>query len=161
MLATAACILIAVGVTQFLAKRPIENASTTILQAPATHAVAPSDGAHSVPSVPINQQTILLVAERLRGEQQITTHHIRPDVPVQIQVLLPQQTAHAGYTLTVSSLDDTRHVLVEQKHLQAQLTKGQPYLSIMFAPGSLPAGRYRAYVNRGGDTVVSQFTVEQ
>lgn len=161
MLAAAACVLAVVGMTLFLAKRLISNPSTAALSAQPAHAVAPSNGAPSRSAGPIQPQIIFLVAERIRGEQQITSHAILPDAPVEMQVLLPQEIALSGYTLTVSSLDDGSHVFWEQEHLQAKSAQGRLYLSVTFAAGSLPRGRYRASVSRGEDTLTAQFAIKQ
>jgi anti-sigma-K factor RskA len=161
MLAAAACIVAAVGVTLFLANRPIRSSSTAAMSTPPAHAVAPSNGLTAKSAGTTEPQIIFLVAERIRGEQQITSHAILQDAPVEMQVLLPQEIALSGYTLTVSSLDDGSHILLKQEHLQARSAQGRLYLSVKFAAGSLPRGRYRASVSRGEDKLTAQFTIKQ
>ncbi len=159
LFALTACILAAIGVALILVNRPIKNSSTAALAPVSPHAVAPP----TAPSAAVLAQkpaVILLIAERIRGEQQVATYRIPHDAQVQLQVLLPGETAGSGYTLEVASLDDQAHVLLSQKHLKAQSIEGQLYLSATFAPGSLPPGSYRASVIRNEDTLISQFAVK-
>ena len=157
-LAAAACVLVAIGVSLEMSTRshPKEVASGTVANTSPLQ-----DGATQPTDNTGKPAVILLVAERIRGDQQITTYQVSRDVPVQLQVLLAGETARSGYTLKVESMTEKRHILLQQQDLEAQSVEGRLYIKSTFPPGSLPPGSYRILVHRGGETLVAQFAVKQ
>jgi hypothetical protein len=157
VLATAACILAAVGITLNLTSRSIrqnsKSPSSGTIVTPENGILPTSLGNATKPEV------ILLVAERIRGEQQITTYQISPNVPVQFQVLLAGESASSDYTLKLVSHDAKQHVLLERRNLKARVEGGQSYVEATFPPGSLPPGDYRALVGRRGSMFNLNFVV--
>jgi hypothetical protein len=156
ILAIAACVLAAV--TLHVTHRPVQS----VPQTSATNG-GQSHGANG-PSVALPTDTksdvILLVAERTRGDQQIANYQVHRAAAVQLQVMLSGETAHSGYTLQVVPVEGPRHILLEKKALQAQSMNGQLYLNVTLPPGSLPPATYAASVSRGGETLVSHFTLK-
>ena len=155
MLAAAACILAAVGIRLSLTSELIRQNSKIVSSGPIGSVqngppqTSPGNGA--------KPEVILLVAERTRGQQQITTHRLRSGAPVQLQIILVGETARSGYLLRIHSLGEDKRVLPEYKDLNAESVGGQLYIKVDFSPGSLPPGPYRAFVSRDGDTLVSDF----
>lgn len=73
-----------------------------------------------------NAQTpavILLVAERIRGNQPVTTYDVRPDVPVQLQIMLSGGSVNSIYTLKIASLDGGQHTFLQKKNLNPPLIR--------------------------------------
>ena len=157
VLAAAACILAAVGITLSLTSKPMRQNSKSVSSG--TIAAVRNGISETSPGNAAKPEVILLVSERIRGQQQITTHQIHSAAPVQMQILLVGETARSGYSLTIHSLGEDKHVLPEYKDLNAESVGGQLYIKVDFSPGSLLPGTYRAFVSRGGDTLVSDFAV--
>jgi hypothetical protein len=157
MLAAAACILAAVGITLSLTSKSMRQNSKSVSSG--TIAAVQSSMPDTSPGNAAKPEVILLVAERIRGQQQSTTHQLHRGVPVQLQIILAGETERSGYLLRLHSLGEDKHVLPEYKDLNAESVGGQLYIKVDFLPGSLPPGTYRAFVSKGGDTLVSDFAV--
>ncbi len=156
-LAAAACVLAAVGVTLSLTSKSMRQNSTIVSSG--TMAAVQKGMPDTPPGNTAKPEVILLVAERTRGQQQITTHQLHSGAPVQLQILLAGETARSGYLLKIHFLGEDKHVLPEYKDLNAESVGGQLYIKVDLLPGSLSQGTYRAFVSRGGDTLVSDFSV--
>jgi hypothetical protein len=102
---------------------------------------------------------ILIVAERIRGEQKTATYPIHRGSPIELQILLPGESAGSGYRLRVTSQADRSIVLLERDALEAQSVNGQLYLNIALPPGSLTPATYFAVVSRQNDALTSPFAV--
>ena len=157
VLAIAACILTVVGITLNLTSKSMRQNSKSVPSG--TIAALQKGVSQTSPGNATKPEVILLVAERIRGQQQATTYQISPSVPVQVQVLLDGDSASSEYTLTIVSHDAKPHIVLEQRRLRAQVKKRQPYIEGTFPPGSLPPGNYSAFVSRDGDTLISHFAV--
>lgn len=157
-LAAAACVLVAIGVSLKVStsSHPKEVASGTVANTSPqqNRAIQPTDESGK-PAV------ILLVAERIRGDQQFPSYHVGRDAAVQLQILLAGETARSGYALKVESVTGKRHILLEQQDLEAQSVEGRLYIKGTFPPGSFPPGTYRTLVRRGGETLIAHFAVRQ
>ena len=160
ILAAAACILAAV--TLHVTNRTAQKDSNAVSQASASNA-GQSQGVNG-PSVALPSDTkpsvVLLVAERVRGEQQIANYQVRRNAPVQLQIMLGGEAARSGYGLQVVPMEGPRRILLEKTDLQAQSINGQLYLSITLPAGAFPPATYTASVSRGGETLVSHFTLK-
>ena len=157
MLAAAACILAAVGITLSLTSKLIRQDSTIVSSG--TIASVQNGRPQTSPDNAAKPEVILLVAERIRGQKQVTTHRLHGGAPVQLQIILVGETERSGYLLRIHSLGEDKHLFPEYKDLNAESVGGQLYIKVDFSPGSLPPGTYRAFVSRGGDTLVSDFAV--
>ncbi len=157
VLATAACILVAIGITLNLTGKSMRQNSKSV--SPGTIATLQRGVSQTPPGNATKPEVILLVAERIRGQQQITTYQIPPNVSVQFQVLLAGEPANSDYTLKIVSHDAKQHILLERRDLKAQVQRGQSYVEAIFPPGSLPPGDYYAFVSRNEDTLTSHFAV--
>ena len=157
MLAAAACILAAVGITPSLISKLMRQNSERVSSG--TIAAVQNGRPQTSPGNTAKPEVILLVADRIRGRQHITTYRVPPGVTVQVQVLLAGASASSDYTLQIVSHDAKPHIVLEQRRLRAQVKEGQPYIEGTFPPGSLPPANYRAFVSRGGDTLIADFAV--
>ena len=157
MLAAAACILAAVGITLSLTSKSMRQNSKNVYSG--TIAAVQNGMRDKSPGNTAKPEVILLVAERVRGQQQTTTHQLHRGASVQLQIILVGETARSGYLLRLHSLGKDKRVLSEYKDLNAESVDGQLYIKVDFSPDSLPSGTYRAFVSRGGDTLVSDFAV--
>jgi hypothetical protein len=157
-LAAAASILIAAGVTlRWFTKLPGKEFTTRSQATPPAKSVPPQ----AVPETGNSGRSavILIVAERIRGEQPIATYRIRPDVPVELQILLAGAAVHSTYDLEIVSLDSKQQVILKQEDLQPRVEAGQSYLDASFPPGSLSSATYKVTVSDGRTTLQTQFTV--
>jgi hypothetical protein len=102
---------------------------------------------------------ILIAAERVRGKQETTTYQVHRENPIQLQIVLPGQTARSGYQIRVTPLADPDKILLQQDNLEAQTLAGQLYLTVTLPPGSLPPATYTASVTRQGNMLASTFTM--
>jgi anti-sigma-K factor RskA len=108
----------------------------------------------------VNPDIVLIAAERVRGKQKATTYQVHRERPIQLQVILPGETARSSYQVRVTSLADQGKVLLQQNDLEAQSMAGQLYLTVTLPPGSLPPATYIASISRNGDTLVSTFSLQ-
>jgi len=155
ILAFAACILVAAGVTL-----SVRNKSDLKAASPgkvATTNAAPGGVAPAAKSSP-KPQVILLVAERIRGEQPIATYRIQPDAPVRLQVLLISEKARATYSVRIMSFNQP-HVIWEQEALKPDEKDGQPFIETTLPAGSLPPASYNIVVTGIDGELVSHFVV--
>jgi hypothetical protein len=125
------------------------------VQAPAQPAAGAVAGGHRSPQ----PQVVLLVAERIRGAQPLTTYHVRPEAPVELQVLLADEAAQASYTIEITSSGALPQVHWKQTDLKPQVQGEHFYLDAIVPPGALPPATYTAVVGGAGTTLVARFTV--
>jgi hypothetical protein len=151
-LAAAACLLVA-GTLYLLNSRmhPAQKPALSAANAIPLQPIPP------IPAQEAKTDVVLIAAERTRGHQKPSTYQIHRDSPIQLQILLPAETASSGYQVRVT--DQTRTVL-QQDNLEAQSVAGQLYLTVTLPPGSLPPATYTASVTRQADTLVSTFTLK-
>ncbi len=155
ILALAACALIGLGITLNQAGKP----NSKPIQDGKAVAAVPTPG-ETAPraSTPVKPDVILVVAERIRGEQPITTYQIHRDIPVQLQIVLMSGAAHATYAATVTS-SRTQRIVFAEKGLKTQEKNRQSYLDVTLPAGSLPAATYNLVVTGGGEALISRFAV--
>jgi anti-sigma-K factor RskA len=159
VLAVAASLLIAATLFQVTvrmlhrrqqtAQLSASNATPTQIQPPA-----------ATSGTAIKPDVILLAAERTRGEQKITTYQVHRKSPIELQVVLPGETARSGYQVRLALLADPTKTLLQQNNLEAQSMAGQLYLTVTLPPGSLPPATYTASVTRQDNTLLSTFALK-
>lgn len=151
----AACLLIAIGITinrqHKLNSSRVPPPSATTTPAPAS---TPQPLGFKEP------QVILLIAERIRGEQPITIFKLLPDAPIRLQILLVSEREQLTYTAKIIS-SDNHHVVWERKGLKAKQKDGQVFVEATLPPGSFPPATYYVLVNGGSGGLISHFTVRQ
>ena len=155
ILALAACISIAVGVTLNQTRK--SNSKAVRSEKIAATVPSPELAASRAPNLG-KPDVILVVAERIRGEQPITTYQIHRDVPVRLQILLMGEAVHTAYATTVIRAEKQR-VVFGESGLKAQEKDGQPYLEVSLPAGSLPPATYNIVVTGGGEALSSRFAV--
>lgn len=134
-LAAAACIA-AIAIFPILHRR--HTASPAVLTARNTPVVV---------STPPAEDTILLVAERLRGATQeapsLLPYPVHPGRPVRLQIVIP--SAHTGnlYALTVRREGDDKPV-AQFDAIRARESSQAPFIEMMLAPDTLHPGSYVA-----------------
>jgi hypothetical protein len=160
-MAVAACL--AIATTLYLVNtRGLHRASETTQLSAANSALPRPEapGAVANPTETAKPDVILIAAERIRGKPEITTYRVHPESPIQLQVLLPGETAHSGYQIRVSPLAGQSKILLQQSDLTAQSMAGQLYLTVTLSPGSLPPGTYTASISRQNETLTSTFSLK-
>lgn len=154
-LALAACLVIAATLYFVISLRREQRATQqSIATAAPPQNQTPPIGVAAKPDV------VLIAAERTRGEQKTTTFQVHRESPIQLQIVLPGETARTGYQVRVTPATDQNKILLQQNDLEAQSMAGQLYLAITLPPGSLPPATYIASVSRQGDTLTSTFTLK-
>jgi hypothetical protein len=154
-LALAACLVIAATLYFVISLRREQRATQqSIATAAPPQNQTPPIGVAAKPDV------VLIAAERTRGEQKTTTYQVHRESPIQLQIVLPGETARTGYQVRVTPATDPNKILLQQNDLEAQSMAGQLYLAITLPPGSLPPAIYIASVSRQGDTLTSTFTLK-
>ena len=154
-LAAAASLLVAGTLYLVNSKMSHHKQQTPQLSASNT---APRD--HAPSAAEARPDVVLIAAERTRGEKATATYQVHRENPIQLQVVLPGETAHSGYQLRIASLADQSKTLLQRDGLDAQSMAGQLYLTVTLPPGSLPPATYTASVSRQGDTLVSNFALK-
>jgi hypothetical protein len=155
VLAIAACLLVAATLFQMTARLLHRKHQTTQLAANSTPA---QNKTSTTPAT--KPDIVLLAAERTRGEQTITTYPVHRNSPVELQIVLPGETARSGYQVRLATSADPTKTLLQQNNLEAQSTTGQLYLTVILPPGFLPPATYIASVTQQDDTVLSTFTLK-
>ena len=159
VLAIAACLLVAATLFQMTGRLLHPRQQTTL----ATNSAPPQNKIPTpapTPSAPAKPDVILLAAERTRGEQTIATYQVHRASPIELQIVLPSETAHSGYQVRLATLTDPTKTLLEQNGLEAQSMAGQLYLRVTLSPGSLPPATYTASVTQHDNTLLSTFTLK-
>jgi hypothetical protein len=159
-LATAACLFAAATLylvnTRLLHHAP-KAAQLSATNAPPAQNQTPAAATSSEAARP---DIVLIAAERVRGKQETTTYQVHRENPIQLQVVLPGQTARSGYQVRVAPQADPSKILLQQDNLEAQTLASQLYLTVTLPPGSLPPATYTASVTRQGNTLISTFTLK-
>jgi hypothetical protein len=164
ILAVAACLVTAIGVTlHFLSRMPAER---SIASAPKTIRPAESVSSSTKSSVSGNSvkspEVILLVSENIRGKEPLVTYRIRPDVPVELQVLLVGGPESGTYNLQItSSHGNQQKSLLKRNNLHPLTQAGHSYIDASFPPGIFPPAIYEVVVSGGETILVSKFAVTQ
>ena len=159
---TAACLLVIVGITLKLKNGPMPKNSAAVSSGKGADVSSLQSGTSQfVPGKTEKPEVILLVAERIRGQQKVSTYKIRPHAPVRVQIVLNGEKAKSGYSLKVVSVDLKQQIVLEQTGLKSRLIDGQCYIQTEFPPASLPPSTYDAVVRSGEDTFTARFTVKQ
>jgi hypothetical protein len=166
-LAAAACLLVAAALYLVNTKMMHHQQSNTQLSAANTSPqnqtppqIQPQTPKSAATTATAKPDVVLIAAERTRGEQKTATYQVHRENPVQLQIVLPGETAHSGYQLRVTPLADPGKTLLQQNDLEAQSMAGQLYLTVTLPPGSLPPETYLASVSHQGDTFTSTFTLK-
>ncbi len=154
IMAAAACVLVAMALTVHKATTKPPAAETTVAGAVSSpQELTPAQGGTE------KSQVILLVAERLRGEEPMAKYQMHPDAPIELQVLVTGKAPDTLYTLKIISSEPKRHVLVERKGLKLQEKQGHPYIEVTLPAGSLPAATYNVVVSERDERLLSSFAV--
>jgi hypothetical protein len=160
-LAIAACLIAAATLYLFNHRTqppaPLTASSTALRNLPAP-AVTPSPSTTSAHT--IKPDVILIAAERLRGEQRPAIYQIHRQSPIQLQVIVPNETATTGYSIRISRQSDATNALIRQTNLTAQSLAGQRYLTITLPPESLLPATYTASITHQNDTLASTFILK-
>jgi anti-sigma-K factor RskA len=158
-LAAAACLL--VGITLLVNTTMLHRGKGPAQQS-AANSAPPQDQTATVTNLAAaaKPDVVLIAAERTRGEQKAAAYQVHRNKPVQLQVMLPGETARSGYQVRVALQADQNKILLQQDGIEAQSMAGQLYLTVTLLPGSLPPATYTASVSHQGDTLVSVFTVQ-
>jgi hypothetical protein len=158
-LAAAACLVAAATLYLLNTKtHPAAQKPTPLTQTNVLPQTTPPVAANPGPAP--GTDVILIAAERPRGGQKTTAYQVHRESPIQLQILLPGETARSGYQVRVARIADQGKVVMQQKDLEAQSIAGQLYLTVTLPPGSLPPATYTTSVTRQAETLVSTFTVK-
>jgi hypothetical protein len=162
-LAAAACLFVAA--TLYLVNTKMQhheqrNTQLSAAMTPPQTQIQPQTPKSAATTATAKPDVVLIAAERTRGEQKTATYQVHRENPVQLQIVLPGETAHSGYQLRVTPLADPGKTLLQQNDLEAQSMAGQLYLTVTLPPGSLPPETYLASVSHQGDTFTSTFTLK-
>jgi anti-sigma-K factor RskA len=159
VLAAAACVFLAA--TLYLASvRKSHREQGTQLSAINTPPAQTQTPTAATSSEAARPDIVLIAAERVRGKQKTTSYQVHRENPIQLQVVLPGQTARSGYQVRLTPLANQCKILLQQDNLEAQTLAGQLYLTVTLPPGSLPPATYTASVTRQGNTLISTFTLK-
>jgi anti-sigma-K factor RskA len=143
LLAIAACLLLAAFSPMFLQRH---SAPSVVAK------LEPQRGATPAPAPPEN--TILLIAERLRGANSSTlsleTYQIREDSPLRLQIVLPSSRLSSSYSVVVRS-DRNNKLMAQFAPVKVQGLAGTPYVEVVLPPHTLPSGEYTADVRSPAD----------
>ena len=158
VLAAAACVFLAatlylVNVRKSHREQGTQLSATNTPPAQIQTPTAATSGEAAKPDI------VLIAVERVRGKQKTATYQVHRESPIQLQVVLPGQTARSGYQVRLTPLADQSNILLQQNNLEAQTLAGQLYLTVTLPPGSLPPATYTASVTRNGNALVSTFTL--
>lgn len=154
VLGLAACFLLAIGLV--LAWSSWQKKQQP--QAESSKAHTPAGNPSPAP-LTVKPDVILVVAERIRGDQKIPTFAIHPAHPVQLGILLTTDVG-SDYSVRVISTQPALHPVFEQQDLKPQSANGQSYLSLSLPAESLHPGTYDVVVKRGQDTLIARLVVQ-
>jgi hypothetical protein len=160
VLAAAACLLAAVGISLALTKGYIKRNSQLVATETLARSTPSLSGTTSLsPAISQKPEVLLLVAERVRGRQPLARYRISREAPLRMQILLSDDFVATDCTLEILSLYPRQRILLQQKNLKAQTKREQSYLEISLPAGSLPGGDYRALVNGGEKMLSADFAI--
>jgi anti-sigma-K factor RskA len=159
VLAAAACVFVAATLYLVNVRKPHREQGNQ-LSATNTSPAQTQTPIAATSSEAARPDIVLIAAERVRGKQETTTYQVHRENPIQLQVVLPGQTARSGYQVRITPLADPSNILLQQDNLEAQTLAGQLYLTVTLPPGSLPPATYTASVTRQGNTLASTFTLK-
>lgn len=151
--ALAACLLLGAGLLRHTSLR---RSLPGEVEAPAIAPSQPTLSSSTRPS--LKPDVVLVVAERIRGEQQIPTFLIHSASPIQLEVLLATGLG-SGYGLKIVRAEDSAHPILEQSNLEPHSVHGEIYLSSTITAGSLHPGTYDVILSRDGETHISRFAI--
>jgi hypothetical protein len=151
LFAIAACLLLAAISTMFVRRH---TAPSLVAKLEPQHRPAPA------PAPPEN--TILLIAERLRGASpsapSVETYRIREDSPLRLQIVLPSSRLSSSYSVVVRSDQDSK-LMVKFATVKVQGPAQASYVEVVLPPHSLISGEYIADVRAPGDLFHLRFRV--
>jgi hypothetical protein len=151
--ALAACLLLGAGL---LLRTSLRGSLPGKVETPA---IVPSQPNLSSSAKPLlKPDVVLLVAERIRGEQQTPAFLIHAASPIQLEVLLATGLG-SGYSLKIVRAEDSAHPIFEQSNLEPHSVHGEVYLSSTITAGSLHPGTYDVILSRDGETHISRFAI--
>lgn len=156
VLAFAACVLLAAGIVVIRFPRITKPGTSSNVS---RSAPAPVESQPASP-VPGKADVILLIAERIRGNQgQIPTFFIHVGSSVNLEILLANDTG-SHYSLKIVREGSHPRTMFEKSDLEPHLADGQRYLTATLDPGSIPPGTYNVVLTRAGDTQLIRFAVK-
>jgi hypothetical protein len=164
ILAAAACVLIAIGITLHSANKSESKSLASQAKPPsAEKSLASAVSSPEAVTPPLDGSekavVILLVAERLRGEEPITQFRVRPGASIELQVLLTGKAPDTPYKLQIVSSDPKPRILVERKGLKVHEKEGHRYIEVTLPAGSLPAKTYDVFVSERDNRLFSRFAI--
>jgi anti-sigma-K factor RskA len=160
VLAVAACLLVAATLVQMTARLLHRKQQTTQLVSNNTPPQTKIPPAATASGAAIKPDIILLAAERTRGEQTITTYQVHRESPLELQIVLPGETARSAFQVRLATATDPTKTLLQQSNLEAHSMASQLYLTVALPPGSLQPATYTVSVTRQDDTLLSTFTLK-
>jgi anti-sigma-K factor RskA len=155
MMAVAACLLVSAAITLRMVNRsgnqPKPPAEKPVAAAgSSTQRVTPPRSGTEKAGV------IVLIAERIRGEEPITQYQVHPGTPIELQVLLTGKAPDTPYTLQIVS---SGRVLVERAGLNVREQAGHPYIEVTLPASSLPPATYDVIVSERENRLFSRFAI--
>jgi anti-sigma factor RsiW len=114
---------------------------------------------HPSPTIamPQAEQTILLVAQRLRGNSPAPAeYHLYSGKPVRLQIVLPPSHSAKEYDVTLKR-GSTSSSVVQFTKIPVQGTLPMPFLEIRLPEGALPVGSYSVAVTAPNDSLGDSF----
>jgi hypothetical protein len=113
----------------------------------------------SAAPAPVRPDTILLVAERLRGtEEAPVVYRLHRDTPLRVQVIVPPSSEDQSYSLKISRVGDRQFVL-ERDKVTPTVVGGLRFVDVLFPANALDAGSYVAVLRAGSGAWTSKFSV--
>lgn len=156
LLALAACLFFTISLIAIWSPWIRKPHQSTNSQALAPSAPPPAAQLQPAPKPDV----ILLVAERMRGEQaKIPTFVLHRGSPVRLEILLATDVG-SSYALKILPAQPGAQPVFAQANLEPQSIHGQRYLSAVLTGVQLDPGTYDAIVTRHGETQRSSFAIK-
>jgi hypothetical protein len=144
----AACLLIAVLIPVFRNQRGSAPAVTMAVNHPAPSPVGPQP-----------EQTIVLVAQRLRGGSPSPgSYRLRPGLAARLQIVLPASHSADQYSVRVDRVGASAPV-AQFAHIPVQGTTPALFVEIRLPLGALSMGNYTVAVTAPGDSFRIAFRI--
>jgi len=147
--ALSACVILTISL--LLLRRPQPAPSTLASSQVATHA----------PFTP-RQDTILLIAERLRGGNigSATSYPLHADSSVRLQIMVPPSDGRTPYSATLQGNEPGGASLLHISGITPRGDASAPYLELTLPPRSLPSGKYMLELRSRTDNYQLSFRVK-
>ncbi len=108
----------------------------------------------------ITPDTVLLVTQRLRGGEDLPlVYHLHHDTPIRLQLLTPESSPDATYTLRISKTGDKTFQL-QRLNIAATSVGGLRYVEVLLPGNALPPARYTAMLIGHSGNLATSFLVQ-